>query len=90
MTKGDCVITQDKEDDKCYKEWLEKLYREDPRRTEDVKEEKSEERLYEGEVSPTRIASFKSHCCGRNNFVDLDKPVPLDDMKSNCGCDVSS
>ena len=57
--------------------------------TQDM-EEKSEERLYEGEVSPTRIASFKSHCCGRNNFVDLDKTLPLDDIKSNCHCDGSS
>ena len=64
--KGDCVITHDMEDDKCYKKWLEKLYRKDPRRTKESKKGRSEEMQYQnlkdikpsGQQTPNSISTI--------------------------------
>ena len=66
MMKGDCVITHDMEDNKCYKKWLEKLYRKDPRRTKESKKGRSEEMQYQnfkdikpsGQQTPNAISTI--------------------------------
>ena len=87
---SECVITHDESDDKCYKKWLQKLYREDPRRTNQSVKGISEDDTDNKDISSKRVTSFISHCCGRKMLVDLDKNIPLDDMKSSCDCNVSS
>ena len=45
---------------------------------------------YEGVASATRVASFRSHCCGRYNTVNLDEKLPLNNIRSKCRCDQSA
>ena len=85
--ESECVITHDESDNKCYKKWLEKLYRENPERTIESEKGISEDNK---NISSKRVTTLTSHCCGRKILIDLDKTVPLDNMKSSCGCDVSS
>ena len=75
----DCKDNEDNEDNEQNKDYKDNDDNED---NEDNKDNK--------DISSTRVISFTTHCCGRQMLVDLDKNVPLDDMKSSCGCDVSS
>ena len=85
--ESECVITYDEGDDKCYKKWLEKLYRENPEKTIESEKGISEDNT---NILSRRVTTLTTHCCGRKMIVNLDVTIPLEDMKSSCSCNVSS
>ena len=85
-------------------EKMEKLYRENPERIKESRTNRNLCSTAEQPLLPAskpllsssrrvtlskRVTSLTTHCCGRNMIVDLDKTVPLDNIKSNCICDTA-
>ena len=98
------VIPYDEDEEKCYGRWLKKLHRENPGRIKESRTNRNLCSTAEQPLPPTskpllpssrrvtlskRVTSLTTHCYGRNMIVDLDKTVPLDDIKSNCRCDTA-
>ena len=70
----------DKVDSQTWRPWQIKKEGETTQGTED----KTKVIPYEEVASATRLASFRSHCCGRYNTVNLDEKLPLNNIRSKC------